>query len=123
MKIGQNIREIRQAKELSPEYMSKKLGISVGLYEKIETNQTDITLSKLEEIAQSLSCSPVYIIRYKESSGSIYNHFENKEGNQGVNINFQGFDPDQIRKIYQEELSRIPKLEKLLRTHKIEFDF
>jgi nucleoside diphosphate kinase len=64
---------------------------------------------------------------YRKLLGSIYNHFENQNGNKGINIKFQGLNPKELRKFYNDlytnELNRIPKLEKLLRDRGIEFDF
>jgi transcriptional regulator with XRE-family HTH domain len=126
MKIGKNIMEIREAKGYSQQYLADELGLKLSDYVCIESDSCEITLSKLNSIALALSCSIIYILQYKEASGSIYNHFDNN-GNQGVNIKIQGIDQEEIRKAYQDlyksELDRIPKLEKLLRDNRIDFDF
>lgn len=126
MTIGKNISEIRQAKGYSLQYVADELGLKLNDYQSIENDKCDITLSQLNEIAKVLSCSLTYILQYKESSGSIYNHFDNN-GNKGINIRIQGIDQVEIRKAYKElyksELERIPKLEKLLRDNNIDFDF
>jgi transcriptional regulator with XRE-family HTH domain len=126
MKIGKNIVEIREAKGYTSQYVADELGLSLSDYECIENDSCEITLSKLNEIAKILSCSLIYILQYKEASGSIYNHFDNN-GNRGVNIRIQGLDQVEIRKAYQDlyksELERIPRLEKLLRDNKIDFNF
>jgi transcriptional regulator with XRE-family HTH domain len=126
MKIGKNIMEIREAKGFSQEYVADELDLKLSDYICLENDDSEITLTKLNAIAQVLSCSIIYILQYKEASGSIYNHFDNN-GNQGVNIKIQGIDQEEIRKAYQElyksELDRIPKLEKLLRDNRIDFDF
>ena len=126
MKIGKNIAEIREAKGYSLQDVADELGLKLIDYQCIEKDKCDITLSQLNEIAKVLSCSPIYILQYKESSGSIYNHFDNN-GNKGINIRIQGIDQVEIRKaykdLYKNELERIPKLEKLLRDNNIDFDF
>ena len=126
MKIGKNIIEIREVKGYSKEYVADELGMSLFDYECIENDSCEVTLFMLNEIAKLLSCSLVYLLQYKEASGSIYNHFDN-DGNQGVNIKIQGIDQEEIRKAYKDlyirELERIPKLEKLLRDNGIEIDF
>jgi len=126
MKIGKNITEIREAKGYSQQDVADGLGIELDEYQSIENDSRIMTLSQLSEIAKILSCSPVYILQYKESSGSIYNHFDNN-GNKGINIRIQGIDQIEIRKAYRDlykaELERVPKLEKLLRDNKIDFDF
>tara|TARA_R110002051_G_scaffold322811_1_gene414295 strand:+ start:96 stop:479 length:384 start_codon:yes stop_codon:yes gene_type:complete len=127
MKIGKNLKDIRISKGLSVEDVAKITGIDIDVCKAIEGDKTEITLSQLQSFANALSCSPIYILQFRESAGSIYNHFDNSEGNNGINVNVQGIDQKEIRtafkELYQEELKRIPKLEKLLRDNNIEFDF
>ncbi|WP_034680846.1 helix-turn-helix domain-containing protein [Chryseobacterium piperi] len=52
--IGQNIKVIRELKNLTQEYVAERLDMPVGNYSKIENGKTDITLSKLEKIAEVL---------------------------------------------------------------------
>lgn len=126
MKIGKNIAQAREARGLSQQSMAAELKIDLTEFKNIEDDQTDITLARLADIADYLSCSPIFLLQYRESGGSIYNHFDNS-GNHGTNIHIQGIDQEEIRKAYKElyksELERIPKLEKLLRSKNIEFDF
>jgi len=126
MKIGKNIKEIRESKGYNIDVVANLSKVEIERYTAIENDESDITLTELENIAKALSCSPIYILQFKESDGSIYNHFENKEGNKGTNIKIQGINPKEIAKTYKEiyraELERIPKLEKLLRDNNIQFD-
>lgn len=127
MRIGKNIREIRISKGLSQDFMAKELNIKIDQYKSLENDAYEITLSQLETLGKIFSCSPIYILQFKETGGSIYNHFENSDGNKGININVQGIDQKEIRlafkELYKEELKRIPKFEKLLRENNIDFDF
>lgn len=126
MKIGRNLSEIREAKGYNQQFIADGLKIELAIYKNIENDLTDITLTQLNEVANILSCSLIYILQYKESGGSIYNHFDNA-GNNGTNIQIQGIDQKEIRnaykELYRDELKRIPKLEKLLREKDIEFNF
>lgn len=126
MKIGKNIEELRIAQNIDPKVVANELQLSVTDYWAIERDAIDITLNQLETIAKVLSCSPIDILQSGEPSGHIRNYFFNHTGNSGININVQGIDQEQIRKsykeLYSEELTRIPKLEKLLREHNIAFD-
>ncbi|WP_335967222.1 hypothetical protein [Galbibacter sp. PAP.153] len=83
-------------------------------------------MSQLDLIAKILSCSPVDLLQEEEPTNQIRNHFYNHEGNQGININVQGINQEEIRKgykeLYTDELKRIPKLERLLRDNNIDFD-
>lgn len=126
MKIGRNITEIREAKGYSAQFVADGLDLTLKEYSKLENDFIEITLNQLNHLANILSCSPIYILQYKESGGSIYNHFDNA-GNNGTNIQIQGIDQKEIRSaykdLYRDELKRIPKLERLLRENGIEFNF
>jgi transcriptional regulator with XRE-family HTH domain len=127
MKIGRNLTEIRNSLGYDETYMVDHLKITVELYQDIENDKIDIKLSMLEAIAEILSISPVDILQYNDPATGIKNYFYNQNGNSGININSQGVDQELIRKsfkeIYVEQLSRIPKLEKLLMKNNIEFEY
>lgn len=108
MKIGDNIREIREKeKDLKKEDVAKALGITTKAYGNIENNVSDITLTRLLEISEILGCTPEYILNYQEKA-TYTNHFNNYEGNQGVNIMFQGCSPEQVKNL-EEQLSNSQK--------------
>jgi transcriptional regulator with XRE-family HTH domain len=102
MKIGDNIREIREKeKGLKKEDVAKALGITTKAYSNIENNVSDITLKRLLEISEILECTPEYILNYQEKA-TYTNHFNNYEGNQGVNIMFQGCSSEQVKNLEEQ---------------------
>ncbi|MBN9350342.1 MAG: helix-turn-helix transcriptional regulator [Chitinophagaceae bacterium] len=129
MRVGDNIREIREAeKNLKREYIAKRLNISTRAYANIENNTSDITINRLEEIANILDCSPHYILSYKEAKSEFKNFFQNNYGNRGTNIMYQGGNvrsENQILRLKDEllesERKRIALLEALLIKHNIHF--
>ena len=60
--IGTKIKFIREEKKLTQESVAKKLGISQTAYSKIESNQTQITVDRLKEIAAILEVSEIELI-------------------------------------------------------------
>ncbi|MDX1902717.1 MAG: helix-turn-helix domain-containing protein [Thermonemataceae bacterium] len=56
------IREIRESKKLSQEYMAHQLGISTISYHKLETGKTQLTLERLQSIAQILDTNLTEIL-------------------------------------------------------------
>lgn len=127
MKIGSNIGQIRTAQKIEKSFIAQELNISVEEYEAIESDERDITLSMLDAIARLLSLDVVDLITLNKPVTGIRNFFFNHNGNSGINIHVQGIDQEKIRmaykELYQEELNRIPRLEKLLRDNNIEFNF
>lgn len=127
MKIGDNIKQIREAQKIEKAFMARELNISVEEYDAIEHDELDITLSVLDSISRLLSLKASDLLNLNDSVVGIRNFFFNHSGNSGINIHVQGVDQEEIRKaykeIYYEELNRIPKLEKLLRENNISFEF
>jgi transcriptional regulator with XRE-family HTH domain len=54
MKIGDNIKNLRELKNLTQAYMAERLNMSISGYSKIEKNKTDVALSKILTIAEIL---------------------------------------------------------------------
>ncbi len=127
MKVGNNIRKVRESLKMEPEIVAKGLKIDLNHYLDIEDDKVDITLNEFETIANKLSCTVVEIIELNEPTKGIRNYFNNNNGNQGTIVNVQGINQGEIRNAYKElyssELNRIPKLEKLLRENDIKFNF
>lgn len=129
MKVGDNIREIREVeKNFKRSYVAEKLNISTRAYANIENNISEITLDRLDQIATIFECTPQYILKYKQSKKEFYNYFHNNAGNQGVNIMHQGQQNDQSNKLQQlqqelleSERKRIALLEALLKQNNINF--
>jgi transcriptional regulator with XRE-family HTH domain len=120
MKVGDNIKAIREAeRNYKQSYMAERLGISTRAYSNIESNVSEITVSRLIEIAEILECDPTYILNYQDAKRSYYNYFHNYNGNHGINNVFQGSSAEHIEKLYEQllasERSRISLLEELVR--------
>ncbi|WP_335967220.1 helix-turn-helix transcriptional regulator [Galbibacter sp. PAP.153] len=119
MKIGDNIREIRESeKNLRKEDVANALGITVKAYSNIENNIADITLTRLYELSDIFGVAPEYILNYQEKS-TYTNHFNNYEGNQGVNIMYQGCTPEQVKNLQKEindNINSVKTLKKSVRS-------
>ncbi len=99
MKIGDNIREIREKeKGLKKEEVADALGISTKAYSNIENNIADVSITRLYELSAILGVAPEYILSY-QNKATYTNHFNNYEGNKGVNIMYQGCTPEQIKNL------------------------
>jgi transcriptional regulator with XRE-family HTH domain len=64
MDIGQNIKKLRELKNYTQAYMASQLNMSVSGYCKIEKGQTDITLSKINLIADVLETDMATILNF-----------------------------------------------------------
>lgn len=76
--IGQNIRKIREFRNLTQEYLATQLGISTRSYGKIESGETDLTLSRLSKIAELLEVRTEQLLALNEKT--VFNTFQHQEG-------------------------------------------
>jgi transcriptional regulator with XRE-family HTH domain len=88
VKVGEKIRTIRELKGIKQETLATLLGISQTAYSKIERNESDISLTRLSQIAEQLgvkeedilTLDPTAIFNnsivhsYNNNSGTFYNH-------------------------------------------------
>lgn len=113
MSIHNNIRLIREFKQLSQEDMAEKLNMSVSGYAKIERGVTRLQFDKLQKIAQVFDLDVVELISAGENN-LIFMANENKADNSSV-INSSYYNCDvgmaaEIEKLtlslaYQKELT------------------
>lgn len=67
------IRNIRDVKGYSQEYLANELGIGQAAYSKIESGVTDITLSRLYKIAELLEVSVYDLIPTDDNKPNQFN--------------------------------------------------
>jgi transcriptional regulator with XRE-family HTH domain len=66
LKIGSKIKKLRELKNDTQEYMAHQLHLSVNGYGKIERNDVDVTIGRLEEIAKILETDVMQILSFDE---------------------------------------------------------
>jgi transcriptional regulator with XRE-family HTH domain len=86
MKINEKIRTIRQLKDFSQEDMAEKLGISKNTYANIERGETDVSVSRLEQIADTFEMDLVELFNFGEKSVACLIGNNNQFSNFGQNI-------------------------------------
>lgn len=64
---GHKIRQIRELKGFSQEYIADKLGISQRAYSKIENNQTKIDWERITKIAEVFGVDPIDMISFDDN--------------------------------------------------------
>ena len=66
MSIGNNIKKLRELRNYTQTYMSNQLEISLSAYSKIERDETEISLKRLEQISEILNVSVNAILQFDE---------------------------------------------------------
>lgn len=79
--LGEKIKILRQIKNWSQEDIAYELGISLPAYSKIERNITDVSLSRITQIAKLFNLSPSDLLSYgdKTNSKSYKDQLEEKD--------------------------------------------
>ena len=79
---GKKIKQIRELKNYTQDYIATNLGISNRAYSKIETGETNLTIDKLNSISEVLEVSPFDILGFNEKQ--LFTNCT-QEGNIGIN--------------------------------------
>lgn len=66
LKVGDNVRKIRELKGFSQDFMAKKLGISQRSYSSIESENKKIDTEKLKSIAEILEVSVLDLFTFDD---------------------------------------------------------
>ncbi len=76
--VGQRLQLLRLERNLTQEQMSEKLNLSTSAYCKIEYGETDLTLTRLNKIADILNMSTVEL--FTRIEGDTYNNYPKDYG-------------------------------------------
>jgi len=116
MCIGNNIRNLRELKNLTQSYVAAQLDMSVSGYGKIERDDTDLSIKRLHQIADVLKVETAKILDFEKNT--VFNLYNNKNAS-GVVQNQQLNDPSELKgllgQIIQDNQSFKNYLEQLLR--------
>ncbi len=67
------IRNIRELRNLTQEYIASQLNISLRAYSKIESGETQLTIKRLNEISEILEVSAIELLSFDEKN--IFQNF------------------------------------------------
>jgi transcriptional regulator with XRE-family HTH domain len=64
MKVGNNIKKLREFRDITQKVMAASMNLSVNGYSKIERDEVEVTLTKLAKIAELLDVSIGQILQF-----------------------------------------------------------
>ena len=102
LNVGNKIKKLRELRNFTQDYMAEALQMSQAGYGKIERDETDISLSRLQQIAGVLKVGLNDLIGFDEKMifyGAMNNH---ATANGGIFIGKENFDNE--RKLYEEQI-------------------
>lgn len=105
--IEEKIKNFRELKNFTQEYMAEKLGISQAAYSKIESGATKLSYSKVVDIAKVFEVQVEELLAF--DSQKYFNSFNNVKGsnNGSVTINVEEGD---IKTLYEDKIRLLEKL-------------
>ena len=113
--LGTKIKKLRELRNYTQEHMAEKLGISQSAYSKIETEDTDLSHERLEQIAKTLDLSVQDILSFDEKQVFNFLHNHNETGilyNNGV-THYHQF-PDELKSLYEDKIKLLEEKCELL---------
>lgn len=87
MKIGKNIRKIRELNDLNQESVADMLGMSTVAYGRIERNETEVSLKRISQIAKVLNTDIETLLNFNNKKHIV--QMENNKGTVYTSINFR----------------------------------
>ncbi|MDR1762273.1 MAG: helix-turn-helix domain-containing protein [Bacteroidales bacterium] len=102
--VLQKIKDIRNIKGFSYEYMANELGISTSAYRKIESSETKLTVERLIQISEILQ-TPVHKILGVKSTNVFYQNYNHDNGtiiaNQDIETYYHQENRETTQKLIQ----------------------
>lgn len=76
------IKQIRELKNLTQDYVASQLQLTTRAYSKIESGETQLTINRLNEISSILGIEPIELLGFDDKQ--VFNNCK-QEGNIGIN--------------------------------------
>ena len=112
LNIGENIKKFRELKNMTREEIADRLDLSVSAYGKIERNETDVTVSRIQQIAEVLQVEMSQILNFDVSQifNISHNHLVQAAGGKAENMHFYADDyREKYIKMLEAENERLKK--------------
>lgn len=106
--VEEKIRNIRELKNLTQEYMADKLGITQAGYSKLENGSTVLTYAKLTQIAKILEINIEDIIAF--DSQKYLSNRNNLKKNNLLSATIGDESSDFIKNLYEDKIKLLQKL-------------
>ena len=113
--VGQKLQLLRQEKNISQEEMSERLNLSLSAYRKIEYGDTDITLTRLNKIAEIFDMPAMELFSRIDGNTQFNNcqHFIGyAQHNNTVNLS----NPEDLRALIKANAMLIEMMDKRIQT-------
>jgi transcriptional regulator with XRE-family HTH domain len=97
LRIGKKIKQLRELKNFSQEYMASNLKMSVPGYGRIERNEVDVSIERANQIANVLGISLTELISFDEKY--IFNNYANNQNAFVINSDLHQDDQKTLKEL------------------------
>ena len=111
--IEEKIKNLREIKNFTQEFMAEKLGITQAAYSKLESGTTKISYSKIEEISNIFGIKVEELLSF--DSQKYFNSFNNVKGSNNGSVTIKVEEGD-IKQLYEDKINLLQKLLTLTET-------
>ena len=98
------LKQLRELKNYTQEYMATELGLSTRAYSKIEAGETQLTINRLNEISRVLGIEPMEILGFDHNN--IFNNCT-QEGDNSTMGTSTYFAPDKLMEQYEQRIKHL----------------
>ena len=105
--IVEKIKNLREMKNFTQEFMAEKLGITQTAYSKLECGSTKISYSKIEEISKIFDIQVEELLAF--DSQKYFNSFNNIKGSNNGSVTIKVEEGD-IKQLYEDKINLLQKL-------------
>ncbi|MCU0444918.1 MAG: helix-turn-helix transcriptional regulator [Microscillaceae bacterium] len=109
MKIGSNIRKMRELRSLTQDEMADKLSMSQNGYSRIERDETDVPFSRLVQIAKALEVELLDLITFDGDKLLLNQSFNDNSLANGIGYQHNQGLAEAERKLYESRITDLQK--------------
>jgi transcriptional regulator with XRE-family HTH domain len=100
-RVGEKIRQIREMKGFTQEYLAQQLGISQRAYSKMEREEIKIDWNKITDIAKVFEMEPVDLVSFDDNL--IFHNCTQS----GKFQNFNNYIPEKLIEQYEARIKQL----------------
>ncbi len=106
-----NIKKLRELRNFTQKYMAEQLEMTQANYSKIESGETDVPYSRLEQIAKALKTSIEDLVSYNEKKvfSTYFDKVETVQTTQSGDILGNKLFIEEIKTLYESRISSLEK--------------
>jgi len=107
------IKQIRELKNFTQEFVATQLGLTTRAYSKIESGETQLTINRLNEISEILGVEPMEVLGFDDKQ--VFNNCK-QEGNQNTIGTTNFYFPEKLMQQYEKTIQVLEDEIMLLKT-------